>query len=352
MTVAWRPVQWNRTKLVYDAALVVGVTLYVIVFLRVAPMWLDVKTVGGAEMRMRALGSCAYVMLHLILCIGPLARLDRRFLPLLYNRRHFGVALFFVALAHALYVIGWYQAFSPIDRYTALLISNVNVTSFIGFPIEYLGIAGLLILFVLAATSHDFWLRFLGPPLWKAIHMLVYVAWGLLVMHVVLGLLQSEHSPVLAGLVIASAGVVIVLHLAAGIVELRSDRKAAAGAARAEPWIVACRIDELADSRGIAVLLPDGERAAVFRHGNRISAISNACGHQNGPLAEGRIIDGCVTCPWHGFQYDPETGRAPAPFTDRVPTYRVSRSGDTILIDPNALPPGTPTAPVILEAEG
>ena len=40
---------------------------------------------------MRAFGSCAFLMLTLILCIGPLARLDARFLPLLYNRRHFGV---------------------------------------------------------------------------------------------------------------------------------------------------------------------------------------------------------------------------------------------------------------------
>jgi hypothetical protein len=30
-------------------------------------------------------------MLTIILSIGPLCRLDRRFLPLLYNRRHFGV---------------------------------------------------------------------------------------------------------------------------------------------------------------------------------------------------------------------------------------------------------------------
>ena len=37
----------------------------------------------------RAFGACAFVMLTVILAIGPLARLDRRFLPLLYNRRHF-----------------------------------------------------------------------------------------------------------------------------------------------------------------------------------------------------------------------------------------------------------------------
>jgi hypothetical protein len=42
----------------------------------------------------RALGTCALLLLHLILCIGPLCRLNPRFLPLLYNRRHLGVTMF------------------------------------------------------------------------------------------------------------------------------------------------------------------------------------------------------------------------------------------------------------------
>jgi nitrite reductase/ring-hydroxylating ferredoxin subunit len=33
---------------------------------------------------------------------------------------------------------------------------------------------------------------------------------------------------------------------------------------------------------------------------------------QNGPLGEGRIVDGCITCPWHGYQYRPDTGRLAA----------------------------------------
>jgi len=36
----------------------------------------------------RGFGTARLLLLHVILCIGPLCRLDRRFLPLLYNRRH------------------------------------------------------------------------------------------------------------------------------------------------------------------------------------------------------------------------------------------------------------------------
>lgn len=52
-----------------------------------------------------------------------------------------------------------------------------------------------------------------------------------------------------------------------------------------------------------------GERiVAVFRYQGNWFAIDGMCSHQGGPLAEGAVQDGCVTCPWHGWQYDLATG--------------------------------------------
>ncbi|SMP77966.1 Ferredoxin subunit of nitrite reductase or a ring-hydroxylating dioxygenase [Neorhodopirellula lusitana] len=52
-----------------------------------------------------------------------------------------------------------------------------------------------------------------------------------------------------------------------------------------------------------------GERIiAVFRHQGSWFAMDAMCSHQGGPLAEGVVKDGCVTCPWHGWQYDLATG--------------------------------------------
>jgi nitrite reductase/ring-hydroxylating ferredoxin subunit/DMSO/TMAO reductase YedYZ heme-binding membrane subunit len=342
MTVKYRPVQWNRNKYVYDAVVLAAIGLYLWGFIKWAPGFLEHKAVGGPELVMRAFGTCAFLLLTAILSIGPLARLDRRFLPLLYNRRHFGVMLFFVALSHALFVNGWYQAFTPIDSYVALLASNTNVTSFRGFPFEYLGIAALTILFVMAATSHDFWLSFLGAPLWKAIHMGVYLCYGLVAMHVILGALQTERHPVYALVVGGSIALVAARR------EARYDEGHTTLPADEGGWVVAARVEDIPREAGLPVVLPSGERAALFRYGDRISALSNACAHQNGPLGEGRVIDGCVTCPWHGFQYRPEDGCSPAPFTEKVPTFRVKLSGDSVLIDPNPLPPGTPTPPIVL----
>ena len=256
---------------------------------------------------------------------------------------------FFVATAHLWAVSGWYLAFSPLDPWVALLVSNTDI-SFLGFPFEWLGLAALAILFTMAATSHDFWLHFLSPPIWKRLHMLVYLCYGLVVMHVALGLLQSETStayPLMVGLsLLAVAG----LHLTAGSVEAKRDRQQVVVTADGD-WIKAVRIDALTPDHGHTVALPNGERVAVFRYGEtgeKISALSNVCAHQNGPLGEGKIVLGCVTCPWHGFQYDPETGRSPPPFTEKVPTYRVRRDGDFVMIDTNALPACTPTPPILL----
>ena len=69
-------------------------------------------------MRIRAFGTCAFLMLTIILSIGPLARLDRRFLPLLYNRRHFGVLTFLVALLHASFMVDWFAVQNALPSLT------------------------------------------------------------------------------------------------------------------------------------------------------------------------------------------------------------------------------------------
>ncbi len=342
MSVQYRPVIWNRNKLFYDAILLAGVAVYLWFSIKWAPGWLyEGRPLDGAIVRMRAFGTCAFFMLTIILCIGPLARLDKRFVPLLYNRRHFGVMTFIVALAHVNVVRQWYHSFGTVDPLVSLLSSSNNATSFLGFPFEWLGIVALVILFVMAVTSHDFWLNFLTPPVWKTLHMGVYVAYGSLAMHIALGTLQSEHHPLYPILFGGCLVLVAGLHLGAGFAERAGDQAPAAS-----DWVLGARLGELQDGRGHTVTLPTGERAAIFRYGDKISAISNLCAHQNGPLGEGKIIDGCVTCPWHGYQYRPEDGCSPPPFTEKVATYHLSLDGDKVMINTKAEPPGTFIEPI------
>src|SRR5262249_6164215 len=160
---------------------------------------------------------------HVILAIGPLCRLDRRFLPLLYNRRHLGVTMFVLAFAHGTFSLFQFHALGDVNPMVSLLVSNTRYGSLADFPFQILGLLALLILFLMAATSHDFWLHNLSAPLWKRLHMMVYVAYGLLIAHVLLGALQSETSPLLALLLLAGLTVITGLHLKAGSIERRAD---------------------------------------------------------------------------------------------------------------------------------
>jgi nitrite reductase/ring-hydroxylating ferredoxin subunit len=343
VSVGYKPVGWNRNKLVYDAILVAAVVGYVLAYIELAPLLSPAaRATDDAIVRMRAFGTCAFLMLSCILCIGPLARLDPRFLPLLYNRRHFGVVICVVALTHAGAVLGWYFAFSPTDPYVALLSSNTSFARVAGFPFEIFGIAALIVLALLAATSHDFWLAFLTPPVWKALHMAVYGAYAAIVAHVALGALMAARDPVLTVLTAFSLAAVITLHLLAATRQRRADRAVAAIGG----WIDVGLPDAIVEGRGIVVALADAESVAIFRHAGALSAIANACAHQNGPLGEGRVIDGCVTCPWHGFQYRLTDGCAPPPFTEKLATYRLRLDAGRLWLDPRPNAPGTPVEPL------
>lgn len=343
MSVKYIPVQWNPNKWVYDAVVLAFVAIYIVVFLRLGVAGADLtRPIDGAILRMRAFGTCAFFMLSLILCIGPLARLDRRFLPLLYNRRHFGVITTAVAATHATYVYGWYFNFTQLDRMESLLNVNTSFGQLLGFPIEALGIFALFLLAVLAATSHDFWLHFLTAPVWKRLHLSIYVAYGAVVAHVALGYLQDADNPLFALLFGASALVVAGLHLTAWWTE--RGRRLAKG-----DWVDLGDPGRIRHERARIVHLGPKERVAVFRYeGNVFSAVSNACAHQNGPLGEGRIIDGCITCPWHGFQYRMRDGRSPEPFTETIPTYRLRLNEGRLQLHRQANPAGTDVEPLVV----
>jgi nitrite reductase/ring-hydroxylating ferredoxin subunit/DMSO/TMAO reductase YedYZ heme-binding membrane subunit len=346
---AYRVVNWTPSKRKYDRIVIASIVAYLVLFIAVSKVvFTGDHAVSDPILILRALGSCAALLLTFILCIGPLARLDRRFLPLLFNRRHLGVATFFVSLLHGLLVLGWYHGFGVVNPFESLLSSNTQLGSLTAFPFEILGVGALLILFLMAATSHDFWLHNLSATTWKRLHMLVYVAWAMVVGHMALGVVQAERGPIYAVFAGVSVIVVPLLHLVAGRREVARDGAGITVRADQE-WVDVCGVDDVKEGRGKSVCIAGAERIAVFRHEGKFSAMSNVCVHQGGPLGEGRIIKGCVTCPWHGYQYLPHNGQSPPPFSEKVATFRVKVRDGRILVNPVPLEPGTEVEPAAME---
>ena len=344
MAHAYQAVQWNRQKRVYDACVAGAVLLWLALFVGAGAA--RDGNVTLETLLIRGLGLGALTALHVVLSIGPLARLDRRFLPWLYNRRHLGVATFLLGLAHASFAVVQFHAFGDEHPLVSVLSANRRYGSLPDFPFELLGLGALAILFLMAATSHDFWLANLSPRVWKTLHMLVYLAYALLVGHVALGTLQAERSPLLAGALAFGCAWVVVVHLAAGLRERARDR----AAPERGGWVDAGDAASVPESRARVVTV-GGERVAIFRHGGRLSALSNVCAHQNGPLGEGRVVDGCVTCPWHGYQYRPEDGCSPPPVTEKVPTYALRVVRGRVEVEARARPAGTREEPIAAEGE-
>jgi methionine sulfoxide reductase heme-binding subunit len=187
----------------------------------------------------------------------------------------------------------------------------------------------------------------------------VYVAYTLVVAHVALGALQAERSPVLPVVLLAGIAVVTVLHVTAALRERRGDvERSATGRLENRPlrdsFVDVCGVDEIPDRRARTVCL-SGERVALFKYDGRVSAVSNVCRHQNGPLGEGKVVDGCIVCPWHGYEYKPADGCAPPPFTEKLPTFAVKVVDGRVLVNPTPNPAGTYVeparlAPVLTEA--
>lgn len=348
MSHGYVPVNWNRRKQIYDACVWIGIALYLAVFIGVSnALYRGADAISPLILMMRAFSTCAFLMLTVILSIGPLARIDRRFLPLLYNRRHLGVSLLVIALLHAAAAVYWYHGFGVVNPIVSIFISGGDYRSLSDFPFQVFGAAALAILFLMAATSHDFWNANLGGPLWKAIHMLVYPAYGLVIVHITFGALQQDSTGLLPWMAIASVLLVGGLHLFAALTGSAADVNLAdvnlTGPQRATQWIAVGHWKDIPNNRAIIVSINDDERIAVFRYDDtKLAAVSNVCQHQNGPLGEGRVVDGLITCPWHGYQYQPEDGCSPPPFTEKVKTYRLAVADGRVLVDPAPLPAGSP----------
>jgi nitrite reductase/ring-hydroxylating ferredoxin subunit len=91
-------------------------------------------------------------------------------------------------------------------------------------------------------------------------------------------------------------------------------------------WTVAMPDAELPDDTP-KVAEVGGAEVLLYRSGGRLYALSNKCGHEGGPLAEGTFERGCVVCPWHGSTFRLADGiveRAPAAAPQPVLDARVS----------------------------
>lgn len=96
-------------------------------------------------------------------------------------------------------------------------------------------------------------------------------------------------------------------------------------------WFKLIQPEELPEGRVMTVTAGHTSIALTHFEG-RYSALHNRCPHQGGPLGEGSIEQGWLRCPWHGWDFHPQTGKPPGGYDDGVATFPVEMRADGLYV--------------------
>ncbi len=96
-------------------------------------------------------------------------------------------------------------------------------------------------------------------------------------------------------------------------------------------FVEVANISDLKPGQGKVVSV-GGKEVALFNVNGEFRAVKNACPHRGGPLGEGNLSDSVVTCPWHGWQFNVESGVSPVNPQAKIETYRVKVEGNKVLV--------------------
>lgn len=97
-------------------------------------------------------------------------------------------------------------------------------------------------------------------------------------------------------------------------------------------FVKVCNLEELTDGKGQEFMV-SGRVVALFRSGNELNAVDGMCAHQGGPISQGRLDGKCVTCPWHGWQYDVTSGKNLLTGKKLLDQFAVELRDDEVWID-------------------
>ena len=69
-------------------------------------------------------------------------------------------------------------------------------------------------------------------------------------------------------------------------------------------WYPICTSEELDQENPRQAELLDVRLVAFRDSGGNARVLSDTCIHRGGSLGKGKVIDDCVQCPYHGWEFD------------------------------------------------
>ena len=101
-------------------------------------------------------------------------------------------------------------------------------------------------------------------------------------------------------------------------------------------WVEVGKLDDI-PMRGARCVKNGAMTIAIFRNAaDEIYALEDKCPHKNGPLSQGIVHDGCVTCPLHNWVISLSTGKAQGADEGATLVFPVKVEGQVIYLDLSA----------------
>jgi len=102
---------------------------------------------------------------------------------------------------------------------------------------------------------------------------------------------------------------------------------------KAYKWVGVGKLDDI-PRQGARCISVGEKTVAMFRTiDDQVFALEDKCPHKNGPLSQGIVHDGCVTCPLHNWVISLATGEAQGADEGATASYEVKLEGDNLLLD-------------------
>ncbi len=98
------------------------------------------------------------------------------------------------------------------------------------------------------------------------------------------------------------------------------------------PPVTVARSEDVPEGAGRQFTV-GGRAVAVFRVGGRLHAMDGTCAHRGGPLGEGMLQGSVVTCPWHGWRYEVDTGKCLVDPGKARARFPVREEGGAIVVE-------------------
>lgn len=325
---------------------------------------------------LRTAAISAFVLLHLVLLIGPWSWWVKPVMRAYKHRRHMGVTVFLLGLLHYVLVMRVYFDRNPLlawqggaviflgysalmtffflamtshDRaqrrfsertwrilqtfliagYACFMVIGARMTV-LPYPWWVWGLGGLAISWGLLTVRAPWSVRLIRPFFgWKQLHRMIYVAYAFLLAHA--GLVATTSAPLWVRItMIGGAAFVIGSHVVGQVMRRRQDRWAKERVTRVartlerdgQQFVGIAKVDEFHPGIGQKFVV-SGRVVAVFKIGQRFVALSNTCMHQQGPISKGWVdSEEYIVCPWHEWQYSSTDGCGPPEYRkDCVPLF-------------------------------